>query len=288
MIPKGLWATFLGFFVSRVNHLKNQPLTQKNKRQHWKLIGQFWMTQYLKIFVKPQGLQISTLEQVSMSSNACFVLRRPPSPGWLDDVRQIRLNLIWTGGVKHRGAMPLPPNSRRENFKMHFDGFNGWSEPTKTLLCHLIVSDHHCGAWGGHTEKSWRNYWNLFNLPFIYYHLRLIGGDTPSHHPQHPSSDRCRAAKAPRKSIRFIEISRLCNDTPCTFGKLEMPERDSNGCDGCWKFKRMIFEKEILEKTTWDKDVTTKYGNWLQEVYITDKVSLSYIYIFLYDKQRYI
>ena len=114
MIPKGLWATFLGFFVSRVNHLKNQPLTQKNKRQHWKLklIGQFWMTQYLKIFVKPQGLQISTLEQVSMSSNACFVLRRPPSPGWLDDVRQIRLNLIWTGGVKHRGAMPLPPKSR--------------------------------------------------------------------------------------------------------------------------------------------------------------------------------
>ena len=106
---------------------------QKKQRQHWKLklIGQFWMTQYLKIFVKPQGLQISTLEQVSMSSNACFVLRRPPSPGWLDDVRLIRLNLIWTGGVKHRGAMPLPPNSRRENFKMHFDGFNGWSEPTK-------------------------------------------------------------------------------------------------------------------------------------------------------------
>ena len=52
----------------------------------------------------------------------------------------------------------------------------------------------------------------------------------------------------------------------------------------------MIFEKEILEKTTWDKDVTTKFGNWLQEVYITHKVSLSYIYIynFLYDKQRYI
>lgn len=274
MIPKGLWATFLGFFVSRVNHLKNQPLTKK-QRQHWKLklIGQFWMTQYLKIFVKPQGLQISTLEQVSMSSNACFVLRRPPSPGWLDDVRLIRLNLIWTGGVKHRGAMPLPPNSRRENFKMHFDGFNGWSEPTKNSS--ILFDCFRPSLW-----SMGRTHWKKWEKPLEPLQCAL----QCAHHPEHPSSDRCRAAKAPRKSIRFIEISRLCNDTPCTFGKLEMlSERQRTAVTVAENLKWGLFKRDFFgKKQNCDKDVTTKFGNWLHGVYIIDKLSVSYLYIYIY------
>ena len=209
MIPKGLWATFLGFFsVSRVNHLKNQPLTQRKTRgslQNW-LASFGWPNTWKSI-----QMASACRGQVSMSSNACFVPRRPPSPGW------------------------------------HFDGFNGWSEPTKTLY---ILFDCLIPSWSmgrTHLKKSWN--WNRSILPFIYYHLRRW--EFTLNHPQviircFPQNFHRQAAKAPRKSTRFIEISRLCNDTPCTFGfsqpgeaaKLKI-QRDST--------------KGILEKTTGTK-----------------------------------
>lgn len=65
---------------------------------------------------------------------------------------------------------------------------DGLNQP-KTLLYHLIVSDHHYEAWGGHTEKNWRNC-ALNLLPFY---------DILDTHPSPPSTHPVIGALPPKK-----------------------------------------------------------------------------------------
>ena len=96
-------------------------------------------------------------------------------------------------------------------------------------------------------KKSWRNYWNLFNVPFIYYHLRRLE-TTPVTTLNSSSAERLKLLGSRSDSLKYPDFA----TTPLApEGKLEMPERQTVVTVA--ENKTMMFKKEILEKTTGTK-----------------------------------